>query len=470
MTAALLIDFGSTWTKLRVLDIESGNLLGSAQGPSTVATDVNVGLDAALASLERAMGRLPAFAHRLASSSAAGGLRMVTVGLVRELTAEAARQAALGAGARLVGAFAYRLTARDAAEIESLAPDILLLCGGTNGGNSEVILHNARALAASSLRCPVVVAGNRETTDEIVALLSRDGRTAIGAANVLPALDTLDIEPARAAIRDVFMQRIVKVKGIDRASASVDRVLMPTPAAVLEGAQLLADGLAGREGLGALVVVDPGGATTDVHSIGSGEPSTPGVIRYGLPEPRAKRTVEGDLGMRHNAAAIVDAIGLDALAKHAAISTADASAVLSRFEDVEAVPQSDTEARLEEALVRAAIDMAVARHAGTIETVYTAQGPVQMQRGKDLSDVRWLIGTGGAIVHARDPARVLRVACADRHKPHELRPRAPQIALDAGYLLYAAGLLAQVSPQAAFDCARRNLRILDYCADDERSR
>ena len=143
MTAALLIDFGSTWTKLRVLDIESGNLLGSAQGPSTVATDVNVGLDAALASLERAMGRLPTFAHRLASSSAAGGLRMVTVGLVRELTAEAARQAALGAGARLVGAFAYRLTARDAAEIENLAPDILLLCGGTNGGNSEVILHNA---------------------------------------------------------------------------------------------------------------------------------------------------------------------------------------------------------------------------------------------------------------------------------------------------------------------------------------
>jgi uncharacterized protein (TIGR01319 family) len=128
------------------------------------------------------------------------------------------------------------------------------------------------------------------------------------------------------------MQRIVKAKGIDRASANVDRVLMPTPAAVLEGAQLLADGVAGREGLGALVVVDPGGATTDVHSIGSGEPSTAGVIRYGLPEPRAKRTVEGDLGMRHNAAAIVDAIGFDALAERAAISAADAAAGLARFE------------------------------------------------------------------------------------------------------------------------------------------
>jgi len=344
------------------------------------------------------------------------------------------------------------------------------LCGGTDGGNSDVIVHNARALTRTATRCPVVVAGNREASDTLMSSLADAGWPAIATANVLPALDTLDIEPARAAIRDVFMQRIVKAKGIDRASASVDRVLMPTPAAVLEGAQLLADGVAGREGLGALVVVDPGGATTDVHSVGSGEPSTPGVIRYGLPEPRAKRTVEGDLGMRHNAAAIVDAMGLNTLAERAAISVADASALLSRFEDVEAIPQSDAEVRLDEALVRAAIDTAIARHAGTLETVYTAQGPVQMQRGKDLTDVRWLIGTGGAVVHARDPAGVLRVACDDPLKPNQLRPRAPQLALDAEYLLYAAGLLAQVNPQAAFDCARRHLRVVDSRADDERSR
>ena len=263
-----------------------------------------------------------------------------------------------------------------------------MLCGGTDGGNADVILHNADALTRCVSRCPVVVAGNRETTDAIVALLSASGRPAIPTANVLPALDTLDIEPARAAIRNVFMERIVKAKGIDRASGEVDRVLMPTPAAVLEGARLLADGVAGRDGLGSLVVVDPGGATTDVHSIGAGEPSTPGVIRYGLPEPHAKRTVEGDLGMRHNAAAIVDAVGLAVLAERAGIGLADASVALARIEaDVEAVPQSDAEARLDEALVRSAVDIAVARHAGTLETVYTAQGPVQMQRGKDLGDV-----------------------------------------------------------------------------------
>ena len=230
--AALLIDFGSTYTKLRAIDLDRRRILGSGQGPSTVATDVVIGMKAALADLERRLGTLPQFRYRLASSSAAGGLRMVTIGLVRELTAEAARQAALGAGARLVGSFAYRLTASDVAAVEALAPDIVLLCGGTDGGNREVILHNAHALAASALRCPVVVAGNREATDEIVAMLDDGERLVTAAANVLPAIDTLDIEPARAAIRDVFMRRIVSAKGIDRVHAAIDGVLMPTPAAV----------------------------------------------------------------------------------------------------------------------------------------------------------------------------------------------------------------------------------------------
>jgi uncharacterized protein (TIGR01319 family) len=285
---------------------------------------------------------------------------------------------------------------------------------------------------------------------------------AIGAANVLPALDTLDIEPARAAIRDVFMHRIVKAKGIDRAGTRIDGVLMPTPAAVLEAARILADGVPGRAGLGAIVVVDPGGATTDVHSIGSGEPATPGVIRHGLPEPHAKRTVEGDLGMRHNAAAIAKAVGVDALAAAAGITPQQASAALTRMEaDVEALPATDDEMRLDEALVCAAVDIAMARHAGTVESVYTAQGPVQVQRGKDLSEAAWLVGTGGAIVHARDPAAVLRSACAQAANPMQLRPRAPRLLIDADYLLYAAGLLAQIDPVAAFDCAQRHLRIVE---------
>jgi uncharacterized protein (TIGR01319 family) len=456
---ALLIDFGSTYTKLRAVDLDHSRIVGSGQGPSTVATDVRVGLRAALADLERRIGSLPDFKHRLASSSAAGGLRMVTVGLVKELTAEAARRAALGAGAKLVGTYAYRLTKGDIAAIVAASPDILLLCGGTDGGNSEVILANAGALAASALACPVVIAGNRNATDEVADTLARTGKAALKTGNVMPEFGTLDIEPARAAIRQVFMDRIVHAKGIDQAREMFDRVLMPTPAAVLEGARLLSQGTAGRQGLGELLVVDVGGATTDVHSICRGDPARAETVLYGLPEPFAKRTVEGDLGMRHNARTIVETCGADAIARDAGVAESEIDAMLAPLlNDVERLPTNDREHALDRALARAAIRLAVRRHAGTVETVYTATGPVVMQRGKDLSRVETLIGTGGPVVHAPDPAGILASALADPAEPASLRPQSPRLLLDSEYLLYAVGLLAEAEPEAALALGLNHMR------------
>ena len=468
-TAALLIDFGSTYTKLRAVDLERCRILGSGQGPSTVSSDIMVGMKAALADLERRLGNLPRFKYRLASSSAAGGLRMVTVGLVRELTAEAARRAALGAGARLVGTFAYRLTQADVERIVALAPDIVLLAGGTDGGNSEVILHNAAALGKSLLRCPVVLAGNRAAADDAAALLA--AREVIRCENVMPEFNLLDIEPARAAIRRVFIERIVHAKGIDRAQAEFDQVLMPTPAAVMEGARLLADGCAGVVGLGPLLVVDPGGATTDVHSVADGEPSVAGVISQGLPEPRIKRTVEGDLGMRHNAAAIVEAEGLESVAAAAKLAPERVSILLDEItRDLERLPQEADEIALDQALVCAAVKRAVTRHCGTLATVYTAIGPATVQYGKDLSGVGAVIGTGGALVHGRDPRAVLRMALATPAEPLSLRPRNPRFLLDREYLLYACGLLGSVEPQAALKLALAHLEPIENESNHERTR
>jgi uncharacterized protein (TIGR01319 family) len=456
---ALLIDFGSTYTKLRAVDLGSCRVIGRGQGPSTVTTDVRVGMKLALADLERRIGGLPPFRHRLASSSAAGGLRMVTIGLVKELTAEAARRAALGAGAKLVGTYAYRLTRADVAAIERAAPDILLLCGGTDGGNSEVILANAGALSESALACPVIVAGNRNAADEVTDILARRGKTVIAVENVMPEFGTLNIEPARAAIRQVFMDRIVHAKGIDQARDMFDRVLMPTPAAVLEGARLLAAGTAMRQGLGTVLVVDVGGATTDVHSIAQGEPTRPEIVLYGLPEPFAKRTVEGDLGMRHNAATIVEASGPEIIARESGIPEAELADTLAPLcADVERLPQDERERALDRALARAAVRLAVRRHAGTVETVYTATGPVTMQRGKDLSQVDVMIGTGGPIAHAQDPADILRAALADPAEPNSLRPRRPRLMVDCEYLLYAVGLLAEAEPEAALALGLNHMR------------
>ena len=468
MTTALLIDFGSTYTKLRAVDLERAAMLAAGQGPSTVTTDITIGMEAALADLERRLGRLPAFKYRFASSSAAGGLKMVTIGLVRELTAEAARQAALGAGAKLVGTFAYRLTPNDEARIASLAPDIVLLAGGTDGGNTEVIRHNAQRLAALGLDCPIVLAGNRDVGEEIAALLASRGKPVHLTENVMPNFGDLNIDPARIAIRQVFINRIVHAKGIDRAASSFDAVLMPTPAAVMEGARLLADGTGNRKGLGDLLVVDIGGATTDVHSIACGKPMQEGVIQHGLPEPRVKRTVEGDLGMRHNAAAIVEAIGRARIAQRSGLPDSAIDRFLAAFTaDVERLPASPEETAFDEALAWAAVRIAVERHAGTAKTVQTIQGPVVVQTGKDLTALATVIGTGGPFAHGATPGTVLEAVHADPAQPLSLRPVAPRLLVDGDYMLYAAGLLAAVEPDAAFALALGSLRPIGTKRDHE---
>lgn len=461
MRAALLIDFGSTYTKLRAVDLDAPRVLASAQGPSTVTTDVTLGLEQALAALHAKLGGLPTFVHRLATSSAAGGLRMITIGLVKELTAEAARQAALGAGAKLVGAFAYRLTGEDMRAIEALAPDIVLLAGGTDGGNRDVASHNGERLATAALDCPIIVACNRDVAEDIVARLNVAGKAATLARNVMPSFGVLDIDPARDVIRDVFIARIVHAKGIDRAAARFDAVLMPTPAAVMEGARLLSQGTTRHAGLGDILVVDIGGATTDVHSIAIGAPRRDGVVQYGLPEPFVKRTVEGDLGVRHNARAIAEAAGTATFAARLAISEAQLDASLDAIEaDVQRLPTNAADVALDEALAWTAVGIAVARHAGTSEIVQTVHGPVTMQRGKDLSAVTTVIGTGGPLAHGATPATVLRAALADPAAPFSLRPVQPTLYIDADYLLYASGLLSALEPDAAFALARASLRPL----------
>ena len=203
---ALLIDFGSTYTKLRAINLDEAKILGSSQGPSTVTTDINVGMELALNSLKNSLGSLPPFKYRLASSSAAGGLKMVTIGLVKELTVEAAKRAALGAGAKLVGVFANRLNSSDLKQIMDLNPDIILLAGGTDGGDSQVVIHNAKKLGDSSLDCPFIYAGNRSAVDEISHAFTR--KNLVVTENVMPEFNVLNIEPARAAIRNIFINRI----------------------------------------------------------------------------------------------------------------------------------------------------------------------------------------------------------------------------------------------------------------------
>jgi uncharacterized protein (TIGR01319 family) len=117
------------------------------------------------------------------------------------------------------------------------------------------------------------VAGNKVASDEIQALLDSGKKEYVITDNVLPEIGVLQVDKVRSIIRDVFISRIIESKGLKNAEQFVDGILMPTPTAVLTAAKLLSQGTGNEEGLGELVILDIGGATTDVHSIGWGEPT-----------------------------------------------------------------------------------------------------------------------------------------------------------------------------------------------------
>ena len=261
MRPILLIDFGSTYTKLTAVDVESERILGTAASYTTVQTDINDGLRNGLALLEQKTGKLD-FEKTYACSSAAGGLRMVTSGLVPELTGEAAKLASLGAGAKVVGIYAFQLTEDDLEDIAAQKPDIFLLVGGTDGGNTECILHNAKMLASMKPQFPIVVAGNRTAARQCQRIL--EGCEVYLCPNVMPKFGVLNIEPTQKQIRQIFLNRIVQAKGLSQAAALLSDIMMPTPSAVLQAMDLLAQGCEGEMGIGDLVAVDVGGATTDI--------------------------------------------------------------------------------------------------------------------------------------------------------------------------------------------------------------
>src|SRR5262245_18165527 len=164
-TSVGLVDFGSTFTKVRVVDQADGRLLAASQHRTTTESDVLDGLDLALSELRAAAPQLePDEVH--ACSSAGGGLRLGVVGLEEALTGEAARRAALSAGARVVCAVSGGLL--EPAGLEKLLganPDIVLLAGGTNGGNTASLIGSATILAGREIDVPIVLAGNQLAQD-----------------------------------------------------------------------------------------------------------------------------------------------------------------------------------------------------------------------------------------------------------------------------------------------------------------
>jgi hypothetical protein len=426
---ALVAEIGSTTTVVSAFEgLAAGSsvpprLLGQGVAPTSVLQgDVGIGVTAARAALEAATGLL-APATTLATSSAAGGLRMTVHGLTRKMTAMAAREAALGAGGVVEYVTAGNLRDSDLERVEEANPSLILLAGGVEDGDSETVLHNAARLAQLSIRPIVVYGGNSAVREDARRLLEAAGFRVRVTDNVYPGVDQLDILPARAVIHDAFEEHITHAPGMEAIGELVSGHILPTPGAVLIAAELLA------ASVGDLVVVDVGGATTDIHSITDGSPEISAIATG--PEPHSKRTVEGDLGTfvsaRHVAELIPERQRPEILPP--------------------AVPTSPAEIAAAALLARTATVAGVERHAGRLTHLYTPKGRQTVAQGRDLTACRLVIGTGGALTRLPGGESMLQAAVAPATGSDRLLPPHDALCtLDRAYVFAACGALSTAFP------------------------
>jgi uncharacterized protein (TIGR01319 family) len=449
MKTYLLVDFGSTFTKLTAVDLEKEEIIATAKAITTVEKDILLGYQKALDRLFKKIGHEMTFDKITACSSAAGGLKMVAIGLVEELTTEAARRVCLGAGAKVGLVLSHNINLHEVEEIKEKDIDIILLAGGANGGNKECVIHNAKQLAKSNIKAPIVFAGNKDATDEIEEILTNANKEFYICENVMPRLNVLNINSAKDTIKDIFVKNIIEAKGIKKVEKLVGEVVLPTPNAVLMAAELLSTGFGDEPGLGDLMLADVGGATTDIYSMGSGLPTQMNAILSGLEEPYAKRTVEGDLGMRYSSLGILQSFTASEIS-HWKNQNVDIEAEAhKRHDDIEFISSTDEDYIADDIFAGKCIDVATSRHVGTLKGVYTPMGVMYYQVGKDLTQTNYFIGTGGVVISSKDPVAILKNGIKMASKPMELRPHQPEYLLDKTYILSAMGLLSMDHPEIA---------------------
>jgi uncharacterized protein (TIGR01319 family) len=444
VTLVAAVDFGSTYTKALLVDVDGGDLVAKAERPTTIDTDVMDGWAASRAALaERDRGATTA--PVLACSSAGGGLRIAVVGHEELVTAEAGRRVSLSSGGSVVYVGSGGL-AEGVEPLRAARPDVVLLVGGTDGGNAAVLLGAAERLGAAAWAGPVVVAGNADAAGTAERLLTDGGADVVVADNVVPRIGVLRPDSARAAIREVFLRHVIGGKHLSASREFLDMVQGPTPDVVLSGVELLA------EVAGDVVVVDVGGATTDVHSAIAPDPEDAGLAREVVASTPLTRTVEGDLGMRWSAPTTVARATEAGLTGPGLTDGAE-----RRRRDPGWLPQTPEDVDAEHTLAGAAIELALRRHAGRQRVVFGPDGRLVEREGVDLREVELLVGSGGVLRHATSERADAILRSVTGPDDGWLLPRDPRVTVDREYVLAAAGLLRVDHPDAAAALVRKHL-------------
>ncbi|NLF49398.1 MAG: DNA mismatch repair protein MutL [Acholeplasmataceae bacterium] len=450
---ALVAEIGSTTTLINGfagLDSSDPVFVGQGVHPTTVLEgDVTIGLEGAMKDLANRLGVASIEAKdTFACSSAAGGLRMTVHGLVHDMTVKAAKEAALGAGANLKLVTAGLLDEDQIQAIKAIKPNIIMIAGGVDYGETQTSLANAKQLAAIKLNIPIIYAGNIQNQTKIRHLFEEQGQASqlIIIDNVYPKIDTLQVEKARQVIQAVFEEHITKAPGMEKVRSLIKEAILPTPGAVMEAAILL------QKEIGDILAFDVGGATTDVHSVTAGNPKI--TEKLIAPEPFAKRTVEGDLGVFINCTHIVDSIGRDRLSKELEISVL---MLENWIKELKPIPDPIHHSLVKRLTLEALI-VGCKRHAGHLIFQYGANGKITLAEGKDLTAIKTIIGTGGALTRLPDSQGLIRIGL-EKIDESFLKPgNATKIQIDTDYLMATAGVLSKKYPLAAIALLKKSLK------------
>lgn len=465
----LIIDIGSTYTKQRLF--KDYELMATVQSPTTVDNvykGIKIGQDIIKQTLKEEKIEVK---HVLASSSAAGGLRMVAMGYMARVTAKAAKEVAMNSGSKILEIVSNEDLPKYRVQIlKEINPDIILLAGGTDFGDEDSLIENASLIVESQVKGVVVIAGNINAQSKAAKILG-DGRIShIRVPNIMPTIHKLRVKEARETIHREFIKQITKAQGLSILQEEItnDKII-PTPGAVLMASELLAGGTYLEKGIGEIIIVDLGGATTDIHSVIPGlanlEDEEIGLI-VSNEKQVSYRTVEGNLGMRISAMGVLDTINPKAILLKRGIKDEELlEEFISYCRKMEEMPRyiasNDKEYMFDTFIAEAAVEIALKRHAGFISTTTDpVTGVVPgMPVGRDLRNVNIIIGVGGIFSH-RNPSEskdIIKNALKD--KGISLLPNNPKILIDEDYILYTGGIISEIDEDYAFQVLKKQFNF-----------
>ncbi len=475
----LATDCGSTTTKAILIEKRNGvfRLIVRGEAPTTVEApveDVTQGVLNAVAEVQELAGRqiltddgkaiIKPFENNkgvdiyVSTSSAGGGLQMMVTGVVKTMSGESATRAALGAGAIVMDVLATndgRLPHQKIQRIRHLRPDMILLSGGVDGGNTKQVIGLAEIIAAASPKArlgvgyelPVLYAGNKEAREQIKNALGNKVALDI-TDNLRPSMEKENLMPTRQKIQHLFLEHVMShAPGYPHLMELTDVPIMPTPGAVGDIMQLISK----KKGI-TVVGADIGGATTDVFSVFQGI---------------YNKSVSANYGMSYSISNVFAEAGLENVMRWVPFEMDERdlrNRVKNKMIRPTTIPSLIEELIVEQACAREALRLSFDQHRSLAVGLKGVQqertiGDVfdQTMTGEslvNLKDLNMLIGSGGVLSHAprRQQTAMMLI---DAFLPEGIT----QLTVDSIFMMPQLGVLATVQEEAALSVFERDCLI-----------